>query len=35
MLHVAVCVASPALRENETIRQDRIPRDLLQQVQEP
>ena len=34
-LHVAVCVTSPALRENETIRKDRIPRDLLQQVQEP
>ena len=30
-LHFAVCVASPARRENETIRKNPIPRDLLQQ----
>ena len=34
-LHFAVCVASPARRENETIRKNPIPRDLLQQVREP
>lgn len=34
-LHVAVSVASPSRRENEAIRQNPIPRDLLQRVREP